>query len=80
MGKDLFNDRISRFSIRKLNVGVCSNSFMAMRRFRRIMASTSSILLNLVIYYPLYSTYKTFIILYHLDHLLNTLEEMTDHF
>ena len=24
MGKDLFNDRISRFSIRKLNVGVCS--------------------------------------------------------
>ena len=24
VGKDLFNDRISRFSIRKLNVGVCS--------------------------------------------------------
>ena len=24
MGKDLFNDRIGRFSIRKLNVGVCS--------------------------------------------------------
>ena len=24
MSKDLFNDRISRFSIRKLNVGVCS--------------------------------------------------------
>lgn len=24
MGKDLFNDRISRFSIRKLNVVVCS--------------------------------------------------------
>ena len=24
MGKDLFNDRISRFSVRKLNVGVCS--------------------------------------------------------
>lgn len=23
MGKDLFNDRIGRFSIRKLNVGVC---------------------------------------------------------